>query len=68
MSKGATDEPSPHPSIIRLIRQIRLIRRPFDIDAGCRPLLFKGINRMAYGFRDEQYFLLTIRAAFPGIP
>ncbi|KNA32832.1 transposase, partial [Burkholderia pseudomallei] len=24
--------------------------------------------RRAYGYRDEQYFFLKIRAAFPGIP
>ncbi|MFN2603585.1 MAG: ISL3 family transposase [Gemmatimonadaceae bacterium] len=37
--------------------------------------LLEGINnkikvmkRMAYGFRDEEYFFLKIRAAFPGIP
>lgn len=28
----------------------------------------KVIKRMAYGFRDHQYFFLKIRAAFPGIP
>jgi transposase len=28
----------------------------------------KVIKRMAYGFRDEDYFFLKIRAAFPGIP
>jgi transposase len=27
----------------------------------------KVIKRMAYGFRDEPYFFLKIRAAFPGI-
>jgi transposase len=27
----------------------------------------KVIKRMAYGFRDDQYFFLKIRAAFPGI-
>lgn len=26
------------------------------------------IKRMAYGFRDDAYFFLKIRAAFPGIP
>ena len=26
----------------------------------------KVIKRMAYGFRDEDYFFLKIRAAFPG--
>lgn len=37
--------------------------------------LLEGINnkikvmkRMAYGYRDEEYFFLKIRAAFPGIP
>jgi transposase len=28
----------------------------------------KVIKRMAYGFRDDSYFFLKIRAAFPGIP
>lgn len=28
----------------------------------------KVIKRMAYGFRDDSYFFLRIRAAFPGIP
>jgi transposase len=28
----------------------------------------KVLKRMAYGFRDEEYFFLKIRAAFPGIP
>lgn len=27
----------------------------------------KVIKRMAYGFRDEAYFFLKIRAAFPGV-
>ena len=27
----------------------------------------KVIKRMAYGFRDDDYFFLKIRAAFPGI-
>ena len=26
----------------------------------------KVIKRMAYGFRDSEYFFLKIRAAFPG--
>ena len=26
----------------------------------------KVIKRMAYGFRDDEYFFLKIRAAFPG--
>jgi transposase len=25
------------------------------------------IKRMAYGFRDDTYFFLKIRAAFPGL-
>jgi hypothetical protein len=25
------------------------------------------IKRIAYGYRDDQYFFLKIRAAFPGI-
>ena len=28
----------------------------------------KVIKRVAYGFRDDEYFLLSIRHAFPGIP
>lgn len=28
----------------------------------------KVLKRMAYGYRDEEYFFLKIRAAFPGIP
>jgi len=28
----------------------------------------KVIKRMAYGFRDDPYFFLKIRAAFPGKP
>ena len=28
----------------------------------------KVIKRIAYGFRDDAYFFLKIRAAFPGIP
>ncbi|GAB3125478.1 hypothetical protein GCM10027256_23240 [Novispirillum itersonii subsp. nipponicum] len=28
----------------------------------------KVIKRVAYGYRDEPYFFLKIRAAFPGIP
>ena len=28
----------------------------------------KVLKRMAYGFRDDEYFFLRIRAAFPGIP
>ena len=57
----------------------RLKTRIEGIFAHCRwPLhtsLLEGINnrikvikRMAYGFRDDDYFFLKIRAAFPGIP
>lgn len=28
----------------------------------------KVLKRIAYGYRDEGYFFLKIRAAFPGIP
>ncbi|WP_162605112.1 transposase, partial [Geomonas oryzae] len=28
----------------------------------------KVIKRVAYGYRDHDYFFLKIRAAFPGIP
>ena len=28
----------------------------------------KVIKRMAYGFRDNDYFFLKIKAAFPGVP
>ncbi len=28
----------------------------------------KVLKRMAYGYRDDDYFFLKIRAAFPGIP
>ncbi|MGH7621854.1 MAG: transposase, partial [Gemmatimonadaceae bacterium] len=28
----------------------------------------KVLKRMAYGFRNDAYFFLKIRAAFPGIP
>lgn len=56
----------------------RLKQRLCGILAHCRwPLhtsLLEGINnkikvikRMAYGFRDQDYFFLKIRAAFPGI-
>lgn len=28
----------------------------------------KVIKRMAYGYRDDAYFFLKIRVAFPGVP
>lgn len=57
----------------------RLKERINGVLAHCRwPLhtsLLEGINnrikvikRMAYGYRDHDYFFLKIRAAFPGIP
>jgi transposase len=57
----------------------RLKQKIDGVLAHCRwPLhtsLLEGINnkikvikRMAYGFRDDEYFFLKIRAAFPGIP
>ena len=63
-----------------LKRFARQLREKLDgILAHCRyPLhtsLLEGINnkikvikRMAYGFRDDEYFFLKIRAAFPGNP
>lgn len=66
--------------IAPLIRFVKKLRRHLDgILAHCRwPLhtsLLEGmankikvIKRMAYGFRDDEYFFLKIRAAFPGIP
>lgn len=63
------------------LRRFATLLRPYvpGILAHCRyPLntgLVEGINnkikvlkRMAYGYRDEAYFFLRIRAAFPGIP
>ena len=58
---------------------LQLKDRLHGILAHCRwPLhtsLLEGINnkiklikRMAYGFRDQKYFFLKIRQAFPGIP
>ena len=63
-----------------LKRFARLLRDKIDgVLAHCQyPLhtsLLEGMNnkikvikRMAYGYRDEDYFFLKIRAAFPGIP
>jgi len=68
-------------SRIPALRQFatNLAARIDGIISHCRyPLhtgLLEGINnkikvlkRMAYGFRDDAYFFLKIRAAFPGIP
>jgi transposase len=67
-------------SRIAPLRRFALRLRPYlpGILAHCRyPLgtnLVEGINnkikvikRMAYGFRDDHYFFLKIRAAFPGV-
>lgn len=63
-----------------LVRFVAILERHLDgILSHCRyPLhtgLLEGINnkikvlkRVAYGFRDDAYFFLKIRAAFPGIP
>lgn len=63
--------------LIRFAKKLQ--RHVHGIIAHCRwPLntsLLEGMNnkiklmkRMAYGFRDDEYFFLRIRAAFPGIP
>ena len=65
------------PPLIAFARN--LAQRIDGVIGHCRyPLhtgLLEGINnkikvlkRMAYGFRDDAYFFLKIRAAFPGIP
>jgi transposase len=65
------------PPLITFAR--KLAHRIDGVISHCRyPLhtgLLEGINnkvkvlkRMAYGFRDDAYFFLKIRAAFPGIP
>ena len=65
------------PALVRFAD--RLAERIEGVIAHCRyPLntgFLEGINnkikvlkRMAYGFRDHEYFFLKIRAAFPGIP
>jgi hypothetical protein len=45
------------------------------MESGLKPLMRfaynlepKVVKRMAYGFRDDAYFFLRIRVAFPGIP
>lgn len=65
------------PALVRFARRLE----PYlpGILAHCRwPLhtsVLEGVNnkikvlkRMAYGYRDDDYFFLKIRAAFPGIP
>lgn len=65
------------PALVRFARNLK--EKLPGILAHCRyPLhtgLLEGINnkikvikRMAYGFRDDAYFFLKIRAAFPGNP
>jgi transposase len=67
-------------SRLKPLRQFALKLKPYlaGIIAHCRyrlhTSLLEGINnaikvikRRAYGFRDEDYFFLKIRAAFPGI-
>jgi transposase len=34
----------------------------------CTPASSRRVKYRAYGSRDEEYFFLKIRAAFPGIP
>jgi transposase len=57
------------PALIRFAQLLSHCRYPLHTG------LVEGINntikvlkRMAYGFRDDAYFFLKIRAAFPGIP
>ena len=69
-----------HSRIAPLVRFARNLKAHLaTIVAHCRwrlgTSLLEGINnkikvikRMAYGFRDDEYFFLKIRAAFPGIP
>jgi transposase len=65
------------PALITFARRLKANRA--GILAHCRfPLhtsVLEGMNnkikvlkRMAYGFRNDEYFFLKIRAAFPGIP
>jgi len=44
-------------------------RHPLNtsVDEGINNTI-KVIKRRAYGYRDEEYFFLKIRAAFPGNP
>jgi transposase len=65
------------PALVRFANRLALAAE-YIINHAVHPLhtsLLEGINnkikvmkRMAYGYRDEQYFFLKIRAAFPGIP
>ena len=75
---GTAGHPQPHRAA-EALRPRPQARTCHGILAHCRwPLrtnLLEGINnkikvikRMAYGFRDDDYFFLKIRAAFPGNP
>jgi transposase len=65
------------PLLVRFARRLALVAE-YIINHARHPLhtsLVEGINnkikvmkRMAYGYRDDAYFFLKIRAAFPGIP
>jgi transposase len=65
------------PAIVRFANRLALAA-DYIINHARYPLhtsLLEGINnkikvmkRMAYGYRDDAYFFLKIRAAFPGIP
>ena len=64
------------PSLVRFAKRLALVAE-YIVNHARHPLhtsLLEGINnkikvmkRMAYGYRDEEYFFLKIRAAFPGI-
>lgn len=65
------------PPLVRFAKN--LAKRIDDLLSHCRWHLntssLEGINnkikvlkRIAYGYRDEVYFFLKIRAVFPGIP
>ena len=44
---------------------------PLKVTICCAQVInntIKVIRRRAYGYRDEEYFSLKIKAAFPGIP
>jgi transposase len=65
------------PLVVRFAHRLALVAE-YIINHARHPLhtsLIEGINnkikvmkRMAYGYRDDAYFFLKIRAAFPGIP
>jgi len=65
------------PALVRFANRL-VLAAEYIINHALHPLhtsLLEGMNnkikvmkRMAYGYRDEEYFFLKIRAAFPGIP